>query len=163
MDLSPAAAAGYPAIQLFMHRAASSAVGLEFTDTNLGQVIDICRRLDGIPLALELAAAAVGMLGVRGVAQRLTEQLALPSRGRRTVLARQATLSTMLNWSYRLLAPAEQRALRRLAIFRGGFSLDSAVAARQPTAKRPCWRCSPAWRRSPWSRSNSAGTKPATD
>jgi predicted ATPase/DNA-binding winged helix-turn-helix (wHTH) protein len=126
--MSPAAAAGYPAIQLFMHRAASSAVGLELTETNLGQVIDICRRLDGIPLALELAAAAVGMLGVRGVAQRLTEQLALPSRGRRTVLARQATLSTMLNWSYGLLAPAEQRALRRLAIFRGGFSLDSAVA-----------------------------------
>ena len=132
----PAVEAGdYSAVQLFVHRAAAGGSGFELSSDNVDQVIEICRRLDGIPLALELAAATVGALGVSVVAQKLAENADLPARGRRTAPERQLTLSAMLDWSYELLAPAEQRALRRLAIFQGGFSLDSAVAVTGPSRR----------------------------
>jgi predicted ATPase/DNA-binding winged helix-turn-helix (wHTH) protein len=132
----PAVVAGdYSAVQLFVHRAAAGGSGFELSSENVDQVTEICRRLDGIPLALELAAATVGALGVNGVAQKLAENVDLPARGRRTAPERQSTLSAMLDWSYRLLTPTEQRALRRLAIFQGGFSLDSAVAVAGPSRR----------------------------
>jgi predicted ATPase/DNA-binding winged helix-turn-helix (wHTH) protein len=121
-------AASCSAVQLFVQRATSSDSRFALTEQTLSPVVDICRRLEGMPLALELAAAAVSALGVRGVAQRLREQLELPGRGRRTAAARQATLRATLDWSYQLLPPDEQRALRRLAVFQGAFTLESASA-----------------------------------
>jgi predicted ATPase/DNA-binding winged helix-turn-helix (wHTH) protein len=126
-------AAACSAVQLFVHRAASSDNGFSLADTSLAPVVEICRRLDGIPLALELAAATVGSLGVRGVAQRLRERLDLPSQGRRAAATRQTNLRAILDWSYRLLSPAEQRALRRLAVFQGAFTLESATNVAGPS------------------------------
>jgi predicted ATPase/DNA-binding winged helix-turn-helix (wHTH) protein len=125
-------AAACSAVQLFVHRATSSDNGFSLAEANLAPVAEICRRLDGIPLALELAAATVGSLGVRGVAQRLRERLELPRQGRRTAAERQTTLGAILEWSYRLLSPAEQQALRRLAVFQGGFTLESATSVVGP-------------------------------
>jgi predicted ATPase/DNA-binding winged helix-turn-helix (wHTH) protein len=116
------------AVQLFVQRAASTGDRFSLTEETLPPVIDICRRLDGMPLALELAAATVSTLGLRGVAHRLREQLELPGVGRRTAAARQATLRATLDWSYRLLSPSEQQALRRMAVFQGAFTLESAAA-----------------------------------
>jgi predicted ATPase/DNA-binding winged helix-turn-helix (wHTH) protein len=132
-DTSLVSASNYSAVQLFVHRAASSEDRFSLTADTLSPVIDICRRLDGMPLALELAAAAVSILGVRGVAERLREHLELPGRGRRTAAARQASLRATLEWSYRLLSRTEQRALRRLAVFQGAFSLESAAAVAGPS------------------------------
>ncbi|HLZ84742.1 MAG TPA: winged helix-turn-helix domain-containing protein, partial [Caulobacteraceae bacterium] len=119
------------AVQLFVQRVASSN-DFSLTEETLPSVVDICRRLDGMPLAIELAAAAVSTLGVRGVAQRLREQTELPGLGRRMAAARQATLRATLDWSYRLLSPGEQRALRRLAVFQAAFTLESAAAVAGP-------------------------------
>jgi predicted ATPase len=120
------------AFQLFVQRASSGDDRFSLTSDTLSAAIDICRRLDGMPLALELAAAAVRPIGVQGVAQRLREQLELPALGRRTAAARQATLRATLDWSYQLLSPGERRALRRLAVFQGAFTLESAAAAVGP-------------------------------
>jgi predicted ATPase len=90
-------------------------------------VAEICRRLDGIALALELAASRVGAHGVQGTAALLDKQFRLRWRGRRTALPRHQTLSATLDWSYNLLSPTEQLILRRLAVFVGGFSLEAAL------------------------------------
>lgn len=98
-----------------------------------------CRRLDGIPLAIEFVAARVGALGMHGVASHLDERLRLVTSGRRTAVPRHRTLSATLDWSYRLLTEAEQRVFRRLAIFAGGFTLHAAgvvaADAGQPEAE----------------------------
>jgi predicted ATPase len=89
-------------------------------------VVDICRRLDGLPLAIELAAARVELFGLRDLAARLDDRLGLLTRGRRTAAARHQTLRATLDWSYDILPPAEQTALCRLAVFSGPFDLPSA-------------------------------------
>jgi predicted ATPase/DNA-binding winged helix-turn-helix (wHTH) protein len=122
----------FAAIQLFMERAVSNAPSFTLSDANARIVAHICRRLDGIPLALELAAARVNLLGIRELAARLDDQFVLANE-QRTAIPRHQTLQAALDWSYGLLDPLEQLILRRLSVFKGPFTLDSAVdlAARQ--------------------------------
>jgi predicted ATPase/DNA-binding winged helix-turn-helix (wHTH) protein len=122
----------FTAIQLFMERAVSNTPSFALSDANARIVAHICQRLDGIPLALELAAARVNLLGIRELAARLDDQFVLANE-RRSAVPRHQTLQGTLDWSYRLLDPVEQLILRRLSAFKGPFTLDSAVdlAARQ--------------------------------
>jgi predicted ATPase/DNA-binding winged helix-turn-helix (wHTH) protein len=126
--LTAAAAAGYPAVQLFVERATSSVDSFVLTDANAPVVADICRRLDGIALAIELAAGRVDAFGVRGVADRLDDRFRLLTHGRRTALPRHQTLRAALDWSYEALPEPERLTLRRLAVFAGLFSLEAAHA-----------------------------------
>jgi predicted ATPase/DNA-binding winged helix-turn-helix (wHTH) protein len=122
-----AVARDYPAVQLFLDRAASRSSGFRLAESDVAVVIDICRQLDGLPLALELTAARVGALGLRETAARLRERWAVSAPGR-SGPSRHAALTTALDWSYELLSPAEQRFLRQLSVFSGGFTLASALA-----------------------------------
>jgi predicted ATPase/DNA-binding winged helix-turn-helix (wHTH) protein len=132
--LAAADAQQYPAVQLFSERAAATADEFAVRDSDVPALVEICRRLDGVPLALELAAAHVGVLGVKGLGERLDDRLALLIQGRRTSLPRHQTLRATLDWSYDLLPPTEQAILRRLAAFQGEFTMDAAGAvAADPT------------------------------
>jgi len=111
------------AVQLFEERARAVAPGFQSTDV----VAEICRRLDGIPLAIELAAARVKVLTVEQIAERLNDAFRLLSAGSRT-LPRHRTIRETIDWSYRLLSEDEQTLLRRLGIFGGAFTLDAAEA-----------------------------------
>ena len=126
-SLTATQALGFPAVQLFVKQVAHSGHAFELTDADAPIVAEICRRLDGIALALELAASRVGVHGVRGTASLLDKQFRLLWRGRRTALPRHQTLSATLDWSYNLLSQTEQLVLRRLAVFVGGFSLEAAL------------------------------------
>jgi predicted ATPase/DNA-binding winged helix-turn-helix (wHTH) protein len=126
-SLTATQALGYPAVQLFVKQVAHSGHAFELTDADAPIVAEICRRLDGIALALGLAASRVGAHGVQGTAALLDKQFGLLWRGRRTALPRHQTLSATLDWSYNLLSPTEQLVLRRLAVFVGGLSLDAAL------------------------------------
>jgi predicted ATPase len=126
-SLTAAQALGFPAVQLFVKQVAHSGHAFELTDADAPIVAEICRRLDGIALALELAASRVGVHGVRGTASLLDKQFRLLWRGRRTALPRHQTLSATLDWSFNLLSQTEQLVLRRLAVFVGGFSLEAAL------------------------------------
>ena len=125
--ITAAAARSYPAVELFVERAATGAQGFELTDSNGPVVSSICRTLDGVPLAIELAAARVSVLGIQGLAARLHERFVLDECGRRTATPRHQTLRAAIDWSYDLLVEPEQVILRRLAIFRAAFSVDSAI------------------------------------
>ncbi|NED97434.1 AAA family ATPase [Phytoactinopolyspora alkaliphila] len=114
------------AVQLFVARAAATAPGFELSSGNAAAVVEICRRLDGIPLALELAAARVGTLDVRELAARLDDRFRLLAAGHRTAPQRQRTLRAMIDWSWELLQPREQAVLRRLAVHAGGCTLGAA-------------------------------------
>jgi predicted ATPase/DNA-binding winged helix-turn-helix (wHTH) protein len=126
-SLTAAQALDFPAVQLFVKHVARSGHEFELTDADAPVLAEICRRLDGIALALELAAARVGAHGVQGTAALLDKQFRLLWRGRRTALPRHQTLSATLDWSYNLLSSTEQLVLRRLAVFVGGFSLEAAL------------------------------------
>lgn len=126
--LSAAAASQYSAIQLFVERATASADAFELSDVDAPVVAEICRRLDGNPLAIELAASRAAVFGVRDLASRLDARFSLLMKGRRTALPRHRTLSATLDWSCETLSPVEHVVLRRLAPFRASFSLGSAVA-----------------------------------
>jgi predicted ATPase/DNA-binding winged helix-turn-helix (wHTH) protein len=125
--LTAVQALSFPAVELFVKQVANSVHPFELTDADAPIVAEICRRLDGIALALELAASRVGAHGVRGVASLLDKHFRLLWRGRRTALPRHQTLSATLDWSYNLLSGTEQLVFRRLAIFVGGFSLPAAL------------------------------------
>ena len=114
------------AIQLFVERAQASLASFELTDANASPVRDICRRLDGIPLAIELAAARVRVLSPEQIASRLNDAFRLLTTGSRTALPRQRTLRGTMDWSYGLLEHREQALLCRLAVFAGSFSLEAA-------------------------------------
>ncbi|MGW0902976.1 AfsR/SARP family transcriptional regulator [Streptomyces sp. NPDC002853] len=116
------------AVRLFAARARAAAPGFELDEENAEAVTLICRRLDGIPLALELAATRVRALGVHSLADRLHDRFRLLNQVRRDAPARQRTLRTMIDWSWELLSAPEQSVLRRLSVFRGGFVLDGAEA-----------------------------------
>jgi predicted ATPase/DNA-binding winged helix-turn-helix (wHTH) protein len=116
----------FPAVELFVERATASFDGFVFDDAAAPSVAEICRRLDGIPLAIELAVARVDF-GVRGLAAGLNDMFALLTKGRRTAMPRHQTLRAMLDWGYQLLSPIEQTILRRVAAFRASFTLESAV------------------------------------
>jgi predicted ATPase/DNA-binding SARP family transcriptional activator len=119
---------GAEAAQLFVERAQASLPAFELTETNSSAVRDICRRLDGIPLAIELAAARVRVLSPEQIAARLDDAFRLLTTGSRTALPRQRTLRGTMDWSYSLLDTREQALLRRLAVFAGSFSLEAAEA-----------------------------------
>jgi predicted ATPase len=116
------------AVQLFVARASAAAPGFTLHEGNASIVAAICRRLDGIPLALELAATRVRVLGVHELLNRLDDRFALLSAGARGAPARQQTLRAMIDWSWELLTPAERIVLRRLAVHAEGCSLDAAEA-----------------------------------
>jgi predicted ATPase/DNA-binding SARP family transcriptional activator/DNA-binding CsgD family transcriptional regulator len=113
-------------VRLFVDRAVQHDTGFSLTPENVGTVAEICRKLDGIPLAIELAAARVRMLGVEQISERLEDALRLLNDGRRTAVPRQRTLRGALDWSHDLLDDKERYLLRRLAVFAGGFTLESA-------------------------------------
>jgi len=127
-DLTSAAAMEFGAVALFVDRARSVDKSFTLTDDNAPIVADICRRLDGIPLAIELAAARVKVLSIPNLAQRLNDRFKILTEGTRTALPRQKTLSALIDWSYDLLSPQEQTLFLRAAIFAGGFSLEAATA-----------------------------------
>ena len=118
----------YSAVELFVARTKALNGGFSPRAEDLASIATICRRLDGIPLAIELAAASAAALGIMHVSLGLRDRFALLTRGRRTALARQRTLRATLDWSHELLPEAERRLLRRLAVFAGGFTTDAAAA-----------------------------------
>jgi predicted ATPase len=118
----------YSAIELFYDRAIATVDGFVLDDGDVRTVLEICRRLDGMPLALELAAARVDAFGVKGLAARLDDRFAVLTKGRRTALPRHQTLRAAIDWSYELLAESEQHLLRLLSVFPAGFTLDAAIA-----------------------------------
>lgn len=122
-----ASAMGYAAVQLFVERAVQAQDDIVFADSDAAAITDICRRLDGLPLAIELVAARIGTFGLQGLLRGIGDRLALFSQGRRTALPRHRTLRGALDWSHDLLLPAERRMLRRLAVFRERFDLPAAL------------------------------------
>lgn len=119
---------GSDAVALFCERARRAQPGFGPSQANAAAVIQICRRLDGIPLALELAAARIRVLGAQDLARRLDQRFRLLTGGIRTAVPRHQTLTATMDWSYDLLPTAEQVALRRLAVFPGSFDLEAAEA-----------------------------------
>ena len=119
-------AAQFGAVALFVERAHAVDSRFRLAAENVQVVVDICRRLDGIPLAIELAAARVPLLGVHGLHARLGEMFNVLTGGTRMKLRRHQTLRAALEWSYGLLSPDEQTAFRRLGVFAGGFTLELA-------------------------------------
>ena len=116
------------AVRLFVERAAAALPGFKLTAQNGAWVAEVCRRLDGMPLALELAAARVRTLSVQQIVDHLDNRFHLLTTGSRTAPARQQTLEATLDWSYALLSEAEQQALSRLSVFAGGWTLEAAQA-----------------------------------
>jgi predicted ATPase/DNA-binding NarL/FixJ family response regulator len=122
---SPEDVSRYEAIRLFAERAAASMSGFAITEANAAAVVALCRALDGIPLAIELAAARVRALSVEQIGARLVDRFSLLTTGSRAAPARQQTLRAAIDWSYGLLTGPEQVLLRRLSVF-AGWSLDMA-------------------------------------
>lgn len=118
----------FPATQLFVDRATASGANLAFDDSDAATVARICRKLDGVALAIELAARRVDVYGLHQTEALLDQRLAQRWTGPRTAPARQRTLQATLDWSYGLLSETERTVLLRLAIFVGNFPLDAAVA-----------------------------------
>ena len=127
VDLTAGAALHYSAVQLFNERAMAAVDGFVLGDVEVPAVLQICRRLDGIPLALELAASRVDAFGIKSLAARLDDRFAVLTKGRRTALPRHQTLRATMDWSYDLLPKTEQVILSRLAVFRGAFTMDAAA------------------------------------
>ena len=118
----------YPAVRLFLDRAEAATAGTEFDAEDLGAVAEVCRRLDGIPLALELAAARLTSLTPVELADHVQDRFAVLTSGSRTAELRQQTLRRTVDWSHELLSEAQRCLFRRLAVFRGGWTLDAARA-----------------------------------
>jgi predicted ATPase/DNA-binding winged helix-turn-helix (wHTH) protein len=123
-----AAALRHDAVRLFVARARAADPHFNLSERNVATVATICRRLDGIPLAIELAAARAAALGIEGLARRLDLRFHVLTGGRRTALPRHQTLRATLDWSHRLLAEPDRIVLRRLAVFAGSFSLEAAAS-----------------------------------
>jgi predicted ATPase/DNA-binding CsgD family transcriptional regulator len=118
----------YPALELFVERAQDIRPAFRLGTTNAAAIVEICRRVDGLPLALELAAARIRVLPPEAMRDRLSNGLSLLTRGARDLPARQQTMRATIAWSYDLLNPAEQELFRRLSVFAGDFSLAAAFA-----------------------------------
>jgi predicted ATPase/DNA-binding CsgD family transcriptional regulator len=118
----------YGAVALFVDRALASDSRFTLTNDNAPVVADICRRVDGIPLAIELAATRINVVSVRSLAQSLDDRFKVLTAGSRTALPRHKTLLALIDWSYELLTPSEQTLFDRLGILAGSFSLDAAEA-----------------------------------
>src|SRR5262249_27840951 len=113
---------GHSAVELFVNRANALDPGFSPRPDDLPSIVEICRHLDGIPLAIEFAAARAAFVGTEQVAADLRDRFALLNSGRRTVIPRHRTLRAALDWSYQLLSAEEQRLLRHLAVFPAGFT-----------------------------------------
>jgi predicted ATPase/class 3 adenylate cyclase len=120
------AVAGTHSVALFVDRARAARSSFELTNENAAAVADVCRRLDGLPLAIELAAARVRVLPPQTIRDRLNQRFQLLTGGSRDVDARQQTLQATIDWSYQLLAPEEQTLFRRLSVFAGGCRIEAA-------------------------------------
>jgi len=118
----------FASIELFDERARNAKSGFTMDERNAASVAQICRRLDGIPLAIELAAARIKVLSVDEIAARLDDRFSLLTAGSRTAIPRHQTLRATIDWSYELLTEPERILLRRLSVFAGGFALDAAEA-----------------------------------
>jgi predicted ATPase/Tfp pilus assembly protein PilF len=118
----------FEALQLFADRARLSQPSFTVTPTNAAAVVQVCHRLDGIPLAIELAAARVKALTVAQIAARLDDRFRLLTGGSRTALPRHQTLRALIDWSYDLLSEAERTLLQRLSVFHGGWTLEAPEA-----------------------------------
>ncbi|WP_433635334.1 protein kinase domain-containing protein [Nocardia sp. CA-120079] len=116
----------YDAVSLFAERAAAVVPGFAVTEENKAAVVGICSRLDGLPLAIELAAARMRAMSPEQILERLVDRYALLTRGRRSAPRRHQTLRWCIDWSYQLCTPVEQRLWVRLSVFAGGFELDAA-------------------------------------
>jgi predicted ATPase/DNA-binding winged helix-turn-helix (wHTH) protein len=125
-ELTAAAALTFSAVQLFVERAATNGNAFTLSDSDAPVVAHICRKLDGIALAIELGAGRVDAYGIQGTAELLNSRFSLLWDGRRTAPPRHQTLNAMLDWSYTLLSETEATVLRRLSILNGGFSLETA-------------------------------------
>jgi non-specific serine/threonine protein kinase len=144
-DTTPESLAHFEAVRLFIERAAEVRTGFTVTNQNAPALASVCCRLDGIPLAIELAAARVRSLSVEEVNQRLDQRFRLLTGGSRTALPRQQTLRSLIDWSYDLLTEAEKALLCRLSVFAGGWTLEGAeqvcadapAVSRQQSAVRP--------------------------
>ena len=127
--LHAADAMSWPAIGLFVERASAANAEFALTDENMPAVAEVCRRLDGIPLAIELAASRMAVLGVKQLSEKLNERFRVLTGGSRSLLPRQQTLRALIDWSYDLLSEPERAVLRRLSVFSGGWTLAAAAAA----------------------------------
>lgn len=127
-SLSAEQVADSEAVRLFLDRARAVLPGFALTDQTAAPITQLCRQLDGIPLAVELAAARLSALSVEQIAARLGDRFDLLTQGSRTALPRQQTLRGTLDWSHELLSEPERVLLRRLAVFAGGWTLESAEA-----------------------------------
>ena len=116
----------YQAVHLLVERAAATDTGFTITADNAATVAAVCRRLDGIPLAIELAAARLTVLSIEQIHARLDDRFRLLAQAHRTPIERQRTLEATVDWSYELLSDAERRLLRRLSPFAGGWTLEAA-------------------------------------
>jgi predicted ATPase len=115
-------------VQLLVSRARARQQGFALREQDLKAVRDICRRLDGLPLAIELAVAQIDALALVGLQAQLDNCFQLLTQGRRTAAPRHQTLKAALDWSYERLSPLEQTVLQRLAVFKMAFTLDSAIS-----------------------------------
>ncbi|WP_190137749.1 AfsR/SARP family transcriptional regulator [Streptomyces longispororuber] len=138
--LTPAeSAVRSPVVRLFAERAAAARPSFRVTEDNVGVVLDICRALDGLPLAIELAATRLRSMSPRQVRDRLDDRFALLTAGSRTALPRQQTLHAVVDWSWELLTATERELAAAFAVFRSGAVLRTVerVAADDPDARRP--------------------------
>jgi predicted ATPase/DNA-binding SARP family transcriptional activator len=122
----------FDSVQLFTDRAAQSLLHFALTDANAPAVARICQQLDGIPLAIEIAAAQVRALPVEAIAERLDQRFSWHNRRADETMSRQRTLHTLIDWSYGLLSAQNRSVLRRLAVFAGGWTLEAAEAVSAP-------------------------------
>jgi predicted ATPase/class 3 adenylate cyclase/DNA-binding CsgD family transcriptional regulator len=120
--------AGFDAVQLFVERGRRARPSFAITDANAGEVLEICKRLEGIPLALELAAARLRVMSAAQIRDGLHDRFRLLTGGARTAVPRQQTLQASVDWSYGLLSDPERRVLDRLSVFSGGFTMAGAEA-----------------------------------
>ncbi|HEY2615892.1 MAG TPA: winged helix-turn-helix domain-containing protein [Acetobacteraceae bacterium] len=127
--LSASEALSYPAVELFVERATATRLGYQLGDAEASVVGEICRSLDGVALAIELAAAQVEVFGVAWLAAHLDRRLWILKCGRRTAVPRHQTLTAMLDWSYELLSEQERATLQRIAVFPGEFTLADAIGS----------------------------------
>ncbi|TIS88509.1 winged helix-turn-helix domain-containing protein [Mesorhizobium sp.] len=126
--VSATEAMGYPAVELLVERTSASIGSFELTDELAPLAAELCVRLDGLPLAVELAATRVATFGLRGVLERLDDGLRLLTKGRRSAAPRHQNLEAMIDWSYRTLLDDERQVWRRLSVFAGPFDADAVIA-----------------------------------
>ena len=125
-EVTKEAAMEFESIQLFVERASAANPGFHLTDENASLIAQICSRLDGIPLAIELAASRCRVFSPEQISRRLNDRFKLLTSGSRTALPRQQTLRALIDWSYELLSEDERALMRRLSIFAGGWTFEAA-------------------------------------